>query len=150
MFFVRPSGCNITRRSGDCIRLDVSSTGSFPFPMSSNCRENISADWIVLQLDTHIRSQLQCTYVLLQCWIFEASLYFVRAGVDREITGNVRLKCPASIINAFPNGWTFPRKFRNDRSSASSDFFLCSIVPSSQTSLTYWIFCHLLETPELF
>ena len=53
------------------------------------------------------------------------------AGADLGITGNVRLKSPASNINMLPKSLEFPRKYYNDRSRSSSDC-LCAIVHSSQ------------------
>ena len=83
--------------------------------MSSNCRENTSADWSfcsctrIFVVNCNVRT---CRYNVE----YFRQAFILSAGVDREITDY---------------GWTFPRKSLNDRSRASSDF-LWAIVHSSQ------------------
>ena len=67
------------------------------------------------------------------------------AGADLGITGNVRLKSPASNINMLPKSLEFPRKYYNDRSRSSSDC-LCAIVHSSQTLSLHC--CNTLLIPD--
>jgi hypothetical protein len=123
---------NYKKISGNDIRLDVSSTGSFPFPMSSKCRENTSADWSFRSW-THIFVFNCNVHPCRHNVEYFRQAFISSAGVDREITGYVCLKSPASNINAFPSGWTFPRKSRSDRSSLKR-FVMChrSFIPNNE------------------
>jgi hypothetical protein len=86
---------------GNEILPEVRSTGTFPFPISSNWCENLPAN------------RSFCTWTRI--FVVNVNVYTCRhkaeyfkqafissAGVERGSTGNVCLKSPASNINAFP------------------------------------------------
>ncbi len=143
-YFSTNSSFDVTKLQklwGNEIRPVVRLTSTFPFPISRNWCENISADrsfwsWIrIFVINFNVFTCRQKVGYFRQSFISSA-------GIDWEIIDNLRLKSPASNINAFQNDLIFSRKSRNDRSRISTDFF-CAIVHLSQTvSLHFAIFFH--------